>query len=48
MSIYAAVVELLGDPPAGLEPIAYLLSAFVLMMILSSAFGLLSVIIRGR
>lgn len=48
MSIYEAVISLLGDPPVGLEPIAYFLSAAVLMFILSSAFGLLSVIIRGK
>lgn len=48
MSVYEAVTQLLGDPPAGLEPVAYFLSAAVLMFILSSAFGLLSVIIRGK
>lgn len=45
-NIYDAVVELVGDPVPGLEPVVYVVSAVVLLFLLDSAFALIGNIIR--
>ena len=40
-SIYEQVVAIVGEVPAGLEPVAYICSLFVLIFLLSSGFRIL-------
>lgn len=45
-SIYDWVVELVGSPVPGLEPVVYIISCVVLLFLLDTAFALLASIIR--
>lgn len=44
--IYDYIVDLVGSPVPGLEPVVYVISAVVLLFLLDSAFALLANIIK--
>lgn len=41
MNIYDAIVELVGTPPSGLEPVIYVIACIILIFLLSTAFRLI-------
>lgn len=45
-TIYDALVELVGAPPVGLEPLVYCISCVVLLFLLLSAFSFIGAIIK--
>lgn len=45
-TIYDWVVQLVGSPVPGLEPVVYVISAVILLFLLDTAFALLASIIR--
>lgn len=45
-TIYDALIELVGAPPAGLEPLIYCISCVVLLFLLLSAFSFIGAVIK--
>ena len=45
-SIYEAVVELIGEVPAGCEPLVYVFSCVVLLFLLQQAFGIVYAVVQ--
>ena len=45
-TIYAAVVELIGEVPAGCEPLVYVFSCVVLLFLLQQAFGIVYAVVQ--
>lgn len=48
MSLYEALIDLLGSPPAGYEPIAYAIAACFAFYFISIMFGFLASLFRGN
>lgn len=44
--IYEQLVELIGTPPAGLEPVIYVMAAIVLLFLVMSAMSLIGAVIK--
>lgn len=44
--IYDAIVELIGTPPVGLEPVVYVMAAIVLLFLVMSAMSLFGMILK--
>lgn len=42
MSVYEAVIELIGPPPPGYEILVWFLAGIILLFLIRSAFGILS------
>lgn len=45
-TIYDALVNLVGTPPSGLEPLIYCMSCIVLLFLLLSAFSLIGAVVK--
>lgn len=43
--LYEAVIELIGEAPAGLEAITYIVTCVILVFILSTAFRLIGAVV---
>lgn len=48
MSIYQALVNLVGEVPAGFEPLVYVFAIVITIYLIVSAFSLIAGIIRLR
>ena len=46
MSIYAALVDLVGEVPSGYEPVAWVCCSLVLLFLVRSAFGIIASVLR--
>lgn len=46
MSVYEAVVALVGDPPAGFDVLVWIFSAVVLLFLIRSVFGIISSVLE--
>lgn len=42
MSIYEAVIDLIGQPPSGFEPVVWCVSAVVLIFLVRTAFSVVA------
>lgn len=42
MALYNALVELIGEPPSGYDIVVWVVCVFILIFLLSNAFGILS------
>lgn len=47
-TLYSALVQLLGDPPAGYEPVVYIISAAFAFYLVSGFFSFMVSLFRGR
>ena len=45
-TIYDALIELVGAPPSGLEPLIYCISCVILLFLVMSAFSLIGAIVK--
>lgn len=45
-TIYDAVVDLVGIPPAGLEPLVYVMSCVFLLFLILSAFSFIGAVMK--
>lgn len=45
MSVYQAILDLVGDVPVGYEPIAWIFAAIVLLYLLCSAFSVIASVV---
>lgn len=48
MSVYQALVNLVGDIPVGYEPVVYVMALVITIYLLVSAFSLIAGIIKMR
>lgn len=46
MSVYEAVLNLVGDVPSGYEPLAWVLSAVILIYLLCSVFSIIASVVN--
>lgn len=46
MSIYEAIIELIGSAPEGYEPLGYIVVATVLLFLLSNCFLLIGSVVK--
>lgn len=46
ISLYDAVVEVVGTPPVGMEPLVYVICCVILLFLLSTAFRLIGEVLN--